>query len=333
MTTPRIYWAQAQQDPAPAQPRIYWAQAQQDQLGGAQPRVYWTQIIGPPVIPLPSAPELVALTARTGVTAVFTVTPGAVPGDSYALQVESPSGAGNWATPAGSWNGLVFSASGLSPAASYRARAAAINLTGQGPWALGDAFATDNTGQGGAQIGGDSAAVSVAIVGGISGAVSALATVMPTAGVQFAARGGIAGAVSATATAARVAVAFAGSGGISGAVTAQVSIVSAPAPGVASPTAALIRWRQKDPRETDTIEFTFPGNVTEVLLDVDAYSPYGVADPQPNGIFDGSFTVSGAVIRQKVRAGVNLVDYYIDAVATVDGQRLVQAMVLPVREK
>jgi hypothetical protein len=98
-------------------------------------------------------------------------------------------------------------------------------------------------------------------------------------------------------------------------------------------TAPLTRWPDKDPREGFTISFTFPGPPTDVVINIDVYSPYGRTDDDPESLFVGSFEVrENSVIQRIARdSGVDLVDYYIDCVATVNGQRLVAAGCLPVR--
>ena len=173
MTTPRVYWVQAQQDGALAQPRVYWAQIAGNPISGAlaqprvywaqiagnpisgvmpQPRVYWAQITGSPVVAPAGVPLAVEGEALTGTTARITITPGSPPGDSYEVQLQTPPGTGPWVTPAGSFSGLVFSASGLTPATPYRRRARAVNGAGPTAYLEGGDFSTDNTGAGTVEI-------------------------------------------------------------------------------------------------------------------------------------------------------------------------------------
>lgn len=107
-----------------------------------------------------------------------------------------------------------------------------------------------------------------------------------------------------------------------------------PVPPVGLDTIAkLVRLPEKDPRESYSITLTFPGPVSDVIMSVDSYSNYGVPDANPGDIFHGSYVINGATVTQKVRNGVDLVDYYIDCVATVGPDRLVSAAMLPVRTK
>jgi hypothetical protein len=158
MTTPRIYWAQAQQDPAPAQPRIYWAQAQQDQLGGAQPRVYWAQINESPPLLEPAAPTDVAGEATGATTAALSL----VVGDASAShrwqlnQVGGPSGwvdaPGDNPTPPGVATLLV---AGLPVSGEFlvRARAEVFGGLAFSSWVQAPtSFWTDNAGEGSSEI-------------------------------------------------------------------------------------------------------------------------------------------------------------------------------------
>lgn len=97
----------------------------------------------------------------------------------------------------------------------------------------------------------------------------------------------------------------------------------------------ITTWPPIDPRESVVIEFTFDGSaLTDVELSVIAYSRFGAADDAPAGILVGEHQVQGAKVLQQVTGGVDLVDYYIDCKARVDGADvLVATACLPVREK
>lgn len=125
--------------------------------------VSWVRLDDTPVIPLPGAPTLVEGSPLTGSTASLSVTPGSPAGESYEAQVETPPGSGTWVTPSGAWLGAVFTATGLSPATAYNPRARAVNLGGSSAWTVGETFTTDNTGTGGAEIGGGALVASMSL--------------------------------------------------------------------------------------------------------------------------------------------------------------------------
>jgi hypothetical protein len=90
----------------------------------------------------------------------------------------------------------------------------------------------------------------------------------------------------------------------------------------------------KDPRETVEHVFVFPADVSgEVVMSVLAWSKFGRRDAQPELVLDGPPIIAGPAVLQRLRAGLDLVDYYIDCEATVAGQRVVATIVMPVREK
>jgi len=158
MTTPRIYWAQAQQDPAPAQPRIYWAQAQQDQLGGAQPRVYWAQINENPPLLAPAAPTDVAGDATGATTAALSLVVGDASA-SHRWQLNQVGGSSGWVdapgdnpTPPGV---AALLATGLPVSGEFLARARAEVFGGLAfsSWMQAPtSFWTDNSGEGSSEI-------------------------------------------------------------------------------------------------------------------------------------------------------------------------------------
>lgn len=100
---------------------------------------------GPP----PGDPTSVVATTVDESTADVTWAAGSPAGATYEVQLETPSGAGNWATPAGTLSGLSFEATGLSPATGYRARVRAATAGQFSAWVVSNDFTTDNIGTGG----------------------------------------------------------------------------------------------------------------------------------------------------------------------------------------
>ena len=90
--------------------------------------------------------------ATGGTTGTITWTAGSPAGTSYNVAVETPSGAGNWSTPAGVRTGTSFAATGLIGATEYRPRIQAVNGAGTSAWVVGTAFSTDNVGTGGGSL-------------------------------------------------------------------------------------------------------------------------------------------------------------------------------------
>lgn len=299
------------------------------------------------------APSAVAADATGATTSDWTWTPALTGGTptGFELRYEAPTGSGNYVaavlaasapnpTGAGVTSATVI---GQTPAMQVTPQVRALR-TGFSPsaWTSGPAFYLDNSveGGGGVTVG---AAVTVAAAGVVTGAVSiAVAVASAAVSAVVAAAGSITGTASATATigAAAAAVSVAASGQVLGTAAVAAAVqdaVSPPAPAPVSVggVARVTRWADKDPRESFTISFTFPGPPTDIVMTVDVYSPYGESDANPESIFNGSYVVNGNVVARAISrdAGVDLVDYYIDCVATVSGERLVSALVLPVRQK
>jgi hypothetical protein len=348
MTTPRIYWVQAGQDAAAAVPRVYSARIAGEPVVPvmAAPRVYSARLTANPVAVAPPAPTLLTADGTGGQTYLATWADNSAGQAGVELQIEL-NGSNNWVAAAGEPNPTSigvesFAGSGASPASVYRVRLRAVRF-GADPsdWVVSSPFGTDNTGAGDVQVTGlATVSAAVAAQGQVTGTVSASAAVSsPGATVAVAAQGQIIGAASASAgvswPAASAAVAAIGlvQGTVSASAAVSTTPAPAPAPAVVGGAAKLARWAEKDPRESFDVSFSFPGPVSDVIMSVESYSPYGVSDTSPEQIFHGSFIVSGSTVTQRVRGGIDLVDYYVDVVATVGGQRLVQALVLPVREK
>ncbi len=267
---------------------------------------------------------------RSGINSAY------VPGAAGWYQDNAGTGGGElggYVTAAVAATGLVGGTAGVAVAVSTPETTAAVAATGS---VLGVAAIVASASW---QEAGATVAASGSVFGAAAIAVDVPA-VLPTVAAQVGAVGVIAGAASMSASVAAppsvVDLVVAASGQVSGLVAALASVfdVVSPPPAVVGGVAKLQRWPDKDPRETTTIAFTFPGLVSDVLMDVDAYSQYGENDPDPKRIFAGDLSVDGNVVTRAVGAGgVDLVDYYVDCVATVAGQRLVAALVLPVRTK
>lgn len=257
-----------------------------------------------------------------------------------------------------------FTITGLTPNTAPHT----VELSGDGgaTWPDSDTFGTLNPGSGGGTatidvqatvqaIGVHAATASVNVTAaapptgtvsasvaatGAHAAVASISAAARAAAVSVAAAGAHAGLVSASAQVRNAVLATINATGAH-AATASVSagVADAPAPAPAPSTvgtvARVTRWPDKDPRESFTVSFTFPSPPTDVVMTIDVYSPYGESDPNPELIFAGTYQVSGSMVLQAIArdAGVNLVDYYIDCVATVAGERLVASACLPVRIK
>lgn len=101
----------------------------------------------------PGDPSAVTVTVSGGTTATIAWTAGSPAAGTHAVEVETPSGAGNWTAPAGVLTGVSFAATGLLPATEYRARVRATNGALNSAWVVDDvSFTTDNTGTGGGVI-------------------------------------------------------------------------------------------------------------------------------------------------------------------------------------
>lgn len=84
----------------------------------------------------------------SGTTATVSFTPGTPAATSHTLQLESPSGAGNWTNATATLSGSVFSVTDLTGVTQYRPRVRATNGAGSSAWVIGNAFTTDNVGGG-----------------------------------------------------------------------------------------------------------------------------------------------------------------------------------------
>lgn len=291
------------------------------QLGAevvATANVSWLQIDGSPASSVPAAPSAVAGEATGGATASLSLTDNTAGVASHRWQIRPA--AGTWADAIGATNpsaaGIAtFSVTGLDPVTEYEIRARSETVGGNSAYVAGANFWTDNPASGGGSIPGN------VVVNANAPGASLAATVTLVAG-------GAAGQINASAPGASLsAVATLVAGGAAGQVISSTPAVPA--------TTVLAIWPPKDPRESFAVSFTFPGPVSDVVMNVDVYSQYGESDPTPESIFDGSFVVADNVVIQRIRrdAGVPLVDYYIDCVATSGSERLVASGMLPVRIK
>lgn len=88
----------------------------------------------------------------------------------------------------------------------------------------------------------------------------------------------------------------------------------------------------KDPSESVVIEFDFAGEMSVIGSAVVSASVYGTGvDPAVASMLDGAPQVLAPKVLQRVRNGVDGVDYKLRCVATSGSDVLVRAGVMPVR--
>lgn len=342
-------WAQIGEPSTPVVVEFAWAQ-----IGASESRSVqfaWAQLQDTPIVVLPTAPSGVAGSAAG--PGLYAITWADESGDElgFRVQIERPNGSGNWVDAVGSANpaaanAVQFNGSGLAASEVCRPRVQSFSAVGDSVWSYGAPFAADNPVTGGGTIpsfavdadaAGAALTVTASLVAGgatgeENGAVTADAPGAAFTATATLVAGGAVGVLNADAPGFDFAIlATLLAGGASGEIFTAEPPIGAAVGAVAS----LALWSDKDPRESCAVSFTFPGDVSEVVINVDVYSQYGLTDPDPESIFDGSFSVSGGTVTQRIRsgAGVSLVDYYIDCVAKVGADRLVAAGVLPVRTK
>lgn len=97
----------------------------------------------------PGAPSGITNTPTGGTTATITWTAGSPPGTGYEVEIETPSGAANWAPASGTRTGTSFALTGGTPYASARVRVRATEGGLTSAWVNGTEFFFDNTGTGG----------------------------------------------------------------------------------------------------------------------------------------------------------------------------------------
>jgi hypothetical protein len=90
--------------------------------------------------------------ATGGTTATVSFTAGTPAATSHTLELETPSGAGNWTAPTSTLAGTTFSVTGLAGVTQYRPRVRPSNGAGPGAWSVGTEFTTDNVATGGGTI-------------------------------------------------------------------------------------------------------------------------------------------------------------------------------------
>lgn len=101
---------------------------------------------------LPNAPTAPTIGANSGITSsgvTVNWTDNSSDETGFIVQVETPSGAGNWSTvgtPAA--DATSYGVTGLSPSTEYRPRVAATNTGGTSSYSTGTAFTTDAGGSG-----------------------------------------------------------------------------------------------------------------------------------------------------------------------------------------
>lgn len=94
-----------------------------------------------------------------------------------------------------------------------------------------------------------------------------------------------------------------------------------------------MRWQDKDPVGNVTVEFDFTLDATAVTSPTVTVAVVGDADPDPELILVGAPAVDGAIVRQRVRDGIDGVDYFFKCQATNGSDVLTIDAVLPVRSR
>lgn len=92
----------------------------------------------------------------------------------------------------------------------------------------------------------------------------------------------------------------------------------------------MIRWQDKDPGENIVVEFDFGQPITSPIVTVAVANG---ADPDPGLILVGAPSIDGNFVRQRVRDGLDGVDYFFEAKASAGSDTLTIDAVLPVRER
>lgn len=93
----------------------------------------------------------------------------------------------------------------------------------------------------------------------------------------------------------------------------------------------MIRMTDKDPSESLVVEFFFDGRATAIADPVVTVAVAEGADDAPAAILLGSATASGTRVLQRVRNGVDGVDYFLRCLVTAGDDTLAAELVLPVR--
>ncbi len=79
----------------------------------------------------------------------------------------------------------------------------------------------------------------------------------------------------------------------------------------------MIRWKDKVPEESIVVEFDFGADAVSVTAPtIDVFASDASLDPAPNTIKSGVPAITGAVVRQRLVAGVPDVEYFFRCKAT-----------------
>lgn len=95
----------------------------------------------------------------------------------------------------------------------------------------------------------------------------------------------------------------------------------------------MIRWQDKDPSDVIVVEFDFSADAEAVTSPAVTVSVVEGADPDPSLILVGAPAVEGAVVRQRIRDGIDAVDYFFKCSASNGSDVLTIDAVLPVRSR
>jgi len=93
------------------------------------------------------------------------------------------------------------------------------------------------------------------------------------------------------------------------------------------------RFDDKEPGNEITVEFDFGPELTTVSSPSVTIAVFSGADPDVASMLIGSPVVSGAKVLQRIRAGLNGVDYALACVATSGTDTYTIGAILPVRER
>lgn len=88
---------------------------------------------------------------------------------------------------------------------------------------------------------------------------------------------------------------------------------------------------QKDPSESILVEFDFAGELTAPASAVVSIAALNGTDPAVGSMLDGSPVIVGTVVSQRVKLGVDKLNYKIRCEATQGVDVRVRAAILPVR--
>lgn len=88
---------------------------------------------------------------------------------------------------------------------------------------------------------------------------------------------------------------------------------------------------QKDPAESRLVEFDFAGDLTAPASAVVSVTAINGTDAASASMLDGSPVISGTLVSQRVKLGVDKLNYKLRCEATQGVDVAVRAAILPVR--